>query len=72
MLINSAQKMPSIQGRIYLGAISMHLGYFLKVKIQNGDNFGVAKISNIFGVFEIPDIFFFKGMNGRVGARAYV
>ena len=25
------------------------LGSFLKVKVQNGDIFGVAKISNIFG-----------------------
>ena len=32
-------------------------GFFHKVKVQNGDIFWVAKISNIFGVLEIPDIF---------------
>ena len=37
---------------IYLGVISMVLGYFLYVK----DFLGVAKISNIFEVLEIPDI----------------
>ena len=42
---------------LYLGVISMHLVPFLKVIVQNGGIFGVAKISNIFGVFEIPDIF---------------
>ena len=30
---------------------------FLKVKVQNGDFRGVAKISNILGVLGIPDIF---------------
>ena len=35
-----------------------------------GDIFGVAKISNIFGVLEIPDSYF--GVNGRCWARAYV
>ena len=38
---------------------------------RNGENFWVAKISNIFwGVLEIPDIFFL--VNGRCWARAYV
>ena len=35
------------------------LGYFLKVNVQNGDFFRVAKISNIYwGIPEIPDILF--------------
>ena len=29
----------------------MHFGVFFKVKVQNGGILGVAKISNIFGVF---------------------
>ena len=33
---------------LYFRVISMHIGSFLKVKVQNGDIFGVAKISNIF------------------------
>ena len=37
-----------------------------------GDIFGVDKISNIFWVLEIPDIFFWGGVNGRCWARAYV
>ena len=32
--------------------------------------FCVAKISNFFGVLEIPDIYF--GVNGRCWARDYV
>ena len=28
---------------LYLGVISMHLGSFLKVNVQNGGYFGVAK-----------------------------
>ena len=27
------------------------------VKVQNGGIFGVGEISNVFGVLEIPDIF---------------
>ena len=40
--------------------------------------FWVAKVSNIFGVLEIPDIYLFfffgggGGVNGRCWARAYV
>ena len=37
---------------LYLGVISMHFRVFLYVK----DFLGVAKISNIFEVLEIPDI----------------
>ena len=33
---------------LYLGVISMHLGSFLKAKVQNGGILGVAKSSNIF------------------------
>ena len=33
------------------------LGSFLKVIVQNGDIYLGAKFSNIFGVLEIPDIF---------------
>ena len=41
-----------------LGVISMHFMVFLMAKVQNGGYFwGVAKISNIFWVLEIPDIF---------------
>ena len=44
---------------LYLGVISKHFRVFFKVKVQNWGFFlGVAKISNIFGVLEIPDIFF--------------
>ena len=45
-----------IFGVLYLGVISCILVSFLKVK-EWGIFFGVAKISNIFGVLEIPDIF---------------
>ena len=31
-----------------LGVISMHLGSFLKVNLQNGDNFWAVKIPDIF------------------------
>ena len=59
------------------GSFLCILGSFLKVKVQNGGIFGVAKYSNIFGVMEIPDIFFFGGgggggVNSRCLARAYV
>ena len=56
----------------------MHFRVFLKVNVQNGGYFWrVAKISNIFWVLEIPDIyiyifFFFLGggvVNGRCWAR---
>ena len=40
-----------------LGVISMYFRYFLKVKVQNWGYLRVDKISNIFGVFDIPDIF---------------
>ena len=33
---------------LYLGVISMHFTVFLKVNVQNGGYFCVAKISNIF------------------------
>ena len=36
--------------RQYLGVISMHFGVFFKVKVQKGVFWGVAKISNSFGV----------------------
>ena len=40
------------------GSFLCNLGSFFKVKVQNWDIFGVAKISNnFFGVLEIPDIF---------------
>ena len=42
---------------IYLGDISMHFRIFYKVKVQKGNIFLVAKISNFFGVLETPDIF---------------
>ena len=44
---------------LYLGVISVCiLGYFFKVKVQNGGIFGVAKnFKYFFGVLEIPDIF---------------
>ena len=32
-----------------------------RVIVQNGDIFWVAQISNIFGVLEIPDIFWVNG-----------
>ena len=43
---------------LYLGSFLNILGSFLKVKVQIWGYFlGVAKISNIFGVLEIPDIY---------------
>ena len=43
---------------LYLGVISMHLGSFLKVKVQNSGYFlGLLKFQTFFGVLEIPDIF---------------
>ena len=45
---------------LVLGVISYILGSFLKVNIQNGDIFWVAKISNIFwGCFKF--LIFFLG-----------
>ena len=38
------------------GSFLCILGCFPKVKVQNGDIYGAAKISNIFGVLEIPEI----------------
>ena len=44
---------------LYLGAISIcSLGYFLKVKVQNGGYFwGLLKFQKCFGVLDILDIF---------------
>ena len=51
---------------LYVGVISMHFN----VRVQNGGYFfGLVKISNIFGVLEIPYIFW---VNGRCWTRAYV
>ena len=60
----------SSQNYLYLGVISMHLGSFLKVKVQNGGCFWVAKISNIYlGCLKFL-IFFL--VNSRCWARAYM
>ena len=43
---------------LYLEVISMHLGSFLKVKVQNGGYFfALLKFQIIFGVLEFSDIF---------------
>ena len=43
---------------LYLGVISMHfLGLFFGSLYIMGTFFWVAKVSNFFGVLEIPDIF---------------
>ena len=56
---------------LYLGVISMQLGSFLKVNVQNGGYvFGDSKISNIFGGCLKFLIFFW--LNGRCLSRAYV
>ena len=56
---------------LYLGVISMHFqGLFLRSWSRTGDILWGAKISNIFGVLGIPDIFFF--VKGTCWARAYV
>ena len=48
----------------------MHLGSFLKVKVQNeGCILGLLKFQIFLGVLEIPDIFW---VNGRCWARARV
>ena len=47
----------SSQNWASLRVISMHLRVFFKGKVQNWDIFWVAKISNIFRVLEILDIF---------------
>ena len=53
-----------------LRVISMQLGSFFKVKVQNWDIFlGRYNFKYFFGVLEIPDIF---GANGRCWVRAYV
>ena len=44
---------------IFRGHFYAFFGSFFKVKVQNGVYFGVAKISNIFGVLEIPVFFCF-------------
>ena len=65
---------------LYLGAISMHLGSFLRSMYRMGNIFLSLKF-RIFlggggwGVLEIPDFFFFfwgGGVNGRCWARAYI
>ena len=54
----------------YLGVIYMHLRVFSKCQgLEWGIFFGVAEISNIVSVLEIPDIFFL--MNVRCWARVY-
>ena len=61
----------SSQNWASLRVISTQFRVFLKVKVQIGIFFGVAKISIFFfGLLEIPDIFF--GVNGRCWVRAYV
>ena len=42
---------------LYLGVISIHLGFFLRARYRMRDILAVAIISNIFWVLEIPDIF---------------
>ena len=44
-------------GGLVLGVISVHFRVFHEVNVQNGDIFGVVKISNIFGVCLIFQIF---------------
>ena len=46
-----------------LGVISMHLGSFLKVKVQIGGIFLVAKIPNIY--WGCLKFLIFLGVNGR-------
>ena len=46
------------------------LGYFLKSRYRMGVFLWVAKILNIFGVLEIPNIYFW--VNGRCWVPAYV
>ena len=49
---------------LYLGVISMHLGSFRKVKVQNGEYFfGLVKFQIFFEVLEFL-IFFFWGGGG--------
>ena len=49
----------------YLGVSSMHFKVF---SLDQGTELGIGKISNIFWVLEISDIF---GVNGRCWAGAY-
>ena len=42
---------------LYLGVISMYFRVFLRSRYRMGDIFWAAKISNIFEVLEIPDLF---------------
>ena len=53
-----------------LGSFLCILGSFLKVNVQNGGYFLVAKISNIF--LGCLKFLIFSGVNGRCWARAYV
>ena len=55
---------------IFRGHFYAFYGLFLRSRYRMGDIFGVAKISNILGVFEISVILFW--VNGRCWARAYV
>ena len=41
----------------FYGSFLCNLGSFLKVNVQNRDIFGVAKISNMFGICLIFQIF---------------
>ena len=55
---------------LVLGVISMYLGSFLKVKVQNGDIFGCCKyFKDFLAVLDIPDIFL---VNSRCWAQVYV
>ena len=51
-----------------LGSFLCILCVFLMSRYRMGDTFWVAKISNIFGVLEIPDIFL-EGGWGVVNSR---
>ena len=48
---------------LYLGVISMHFRVFFRSRYRMRNVFLATKISNIFGVLEIPDIFW--GVSGR-------
>ena len=42
---------------IFRGHVYVFKGIFLRSRYRMGGNFWVAKISNILGVLEIPDVF---------------
>ena len=50
---------------ILRGHVYAFQGFFFRSRYKTEDIFGVAKISNIFRVLKIPDIFFFLGGGGR-------